>query len=85
MLRRYGSEKGGYLRGYTDSVESASLPYMKNTSNEHLYEVVKPIPGVTKSTAAPAFDMPGGATQYELPKDINVEELCKRGFLRRIY
>ena len=87
MLRRTGPESGSYLRNMDDSFESASLPYVQKGSNEHLYKVIKPIPGVTKSTAAPAFDMPGGATQYQMPKDWNIKWLAdpKNGYLKRIY
>ena len=84
-LRRSGSEYGGFLRNESDSFNSAALPYEYNPFAEHRYEVIKPISGVTKSTAAPAFDMPGGATQYQLPDGVNVRELVKQGFLRRIY
>ncbi len=84
-LRRSGSEYGGYLRNGSDSYRSASLPYEYNPALEHRYKVVKPIPGVTKSTAAPAFDMPGGATQYQLPDGVNVADLIKKGYLKRVY
>ena len=84
-LRRSGSEYGGYLRDSSDSFRSTSLPYEYNPAVEHCYEVAKPIPGVTKSTAAPAFDMPGGATQYQLPNGMNVKELIDQGYLRKIY
>ena len=85
VLRRSGPETGSYVRGANDSFESVSLPYAKNPSIEHKYVVRKPIPNVTKSQAAPAFDMPGGGTQYQLPKGLDYYLNPSNGYVERIY
>lgn len=87
VLRRSGSENGGFLRNASDSYESASLPYEYNPAVEHEYVVTRPIPGTTKSTAAPAFDQPGGATQYQLPNGMSIQDLLNSdpSFLDKLY
>lgn len=62
--------------------EKRALPYEYNPNAYHQYEVLKPIENVTSSEIAPAFDMPGGGIQYELPS--SVKDLIKSGFLKEV-
>lgn len=58
-----------------------ALPYGTDTSNYHIYEVVKPFE-VESSIAAPWFDQPGGGNQYRTP--VQIHTLLDRGILKEV-
>ena len=82
IIDRYGSPYGKYTSPLGTPFEQRALPYKNNPNAYHQYEVLKPIENVTSSEIAPAFDMPGGGIQYELPSSI--KDLIKNGFLKEI-
>lgn len=82
IIDRYGSPYGKCTCPLGTPFEKRSLPYEYNPNAYHQYEVLKPIENVTSSEIAPAFDMPGGGIQYELPS--SVKDLIKSGFLKEV-
>lgn len=62
--------------------ETLSLRPGTDLSNLNVYRVIKEIPGTRIAPAAPAFDMPGYGTQYELPS--SVKQLRNSGYLKRV-
>lgn len=64
-IDRYGKETGGYLSPEGTPFEMRALaPYSVNEPY-YVYSIKKPIP-VESGRIAPAFDQPGGGTQYKL-------------------
>ena len=82
IIDRYGNPYGRYTSPTGTPFEQRALPYENNPDAYHQYEVLKPIENVTSSEIAPAFDMPGGGIQYELPNSI--KNLIRDGFLKEI-
>jgi hypothetical protein len=64
MLDRFGSEGGRFFSPKGESYDARALPYACNTIVYTIYRVTRPI-HVAAGKAAPWFDEPGGATQYE--------------------
>ncbi len=72
ILGRYGGyeEESVFMTEAGVSPEVLSVPPWKDTSIYNEFIVLKEIPGVTKSIAAPWADSVGGGLQYQLPEGI---------------
>ena len=64
LLDRFGSEGGRFFSPKGESYNARALPYVCDTLVYTIYRVTKPL-HVAAGKAAPWFDEPGGATQYE--------------------
>ena len=64
LIDRFGSENGRFFSPQGESYAARALPYVCRTLVYRVYRVTRPI-HVTAGKAAPWFDEPGGATQYE--------------------
>ena len=82
LIGRLGKESGTFASPFGTAPEALSLRPGTDISNLNVYRVVQNIPGTRIGPAAPAFDMPGYGTQYQLPT--SVDELLKAGFLERV-
>ena len=82
MVGRLGNENGTFVSPLGTSPEALSLRPGTDTSNLNVYRVIQEIPGTNVGPAAPAFDMPGYGTQYELPSSVG--ELRSSGSLELI-
>ncbi|WFN90289.1 glycohydrolase toxin TNT-related protein [Arcanobacterium wilhelmae] len=78
---RYGKPTGKYLADVGTPDWQRALPHGVNTSDYHVYEVVKPFE-VEMSTIAPCFDQPGGGVQYRTP--VKLETLIERGIIKEV-
>ncbi len=103
MLDRFGSNAGAFLSPMGDLFIRRALPPRNlntnsmapmNLCNYHAFKVLKAF-GVEVGPAAPAFQMPGGGTQYHVIRrlvpldpptnaEVPVSELVTRGFLEEI-
>jgi hypothetical protein len=86
-LDRFGSPNGTYLSPAGTAYEARALPPGSKSEGLTQYIVLKPF-GVEKSEISPAFEQPGGGTQYRVvtPEGesikVNVEYLLKNGYLK---
>lgn len=76
MVRFFGNIK--------NSFKERSLPFVEESMSYQKYEVIKDIPHVDISRAAPAFDQPGMALQYDMNQLGDLNYLLENGYLRRI-
>ena len=67
---RIGAESIKFVAPPGTDPTALSLAPGTDITNYHEYIVLKGIPGMQQSTAAPWFDMPGGGTQQLLPSSI---------------
>jgi len=81
LFGRIGSESGTFAAPLGTAPETLSLRPGTDLSNYNVYRVIKPFE-VRSGPAAPAFDMPGYGTQYQLPK--SVSDLIKEKFLEPV-
>jgi hypothetical protein len=79
---RIGGESGTFAAPLNTDPATLSLNPATDLSNYNVYQVTNPIPGVRMGPAAPAFDMPGYGTQYQLP--MSVSNLIDGGYLTRV-
>jgi LysM repeat protein len=70
LIGRLGNERGTFASALGTTPESLSLRPGTDLTNLNVYRVVQEIPGTRVGPAAPAFDMPGYGTQFQLPKSI---------------
>lgn len=63
-IDRFGAETGRFFSPQGESYAARALPYVCGSLAYRVYRVVKPI-HVLAGNAAPWFDEPGGAMQYE--------------------
>lgn len=70
LIGRLGNERGTFASPLGTTPETLSLRPGTDLSNLNVYRVIQEVPGTRIGPAAPAFDMPGYGTQYELPKSI---------------
>lgn len=85
-LDRYfskGFENGRFFGNGIDDFEKRSLPYFEEDMEYQAYKVIKPISGVRRSIAAPAFTRDGGAVQYFI-ENMDVNYLIENSFIKRI-
>jgi filamentous hemagglutinin len=72
VMDRFGLPYGRFLAPQGTPFEARALPSTYEAAKPYfMYEVVKPIPGVTQSRALPWFGQSGMGVQYELPRGIN--------------
>jgi Tuberculosis necrotizing toxin len=64
VIDRFGSEGGTFFSPKGESFDSRAVPYVCRQMDYRIYQVRKPIP-VKAGKAAPWFDEPGGAMQFE--------------------
>jgi hypothetical protein len=64
VIDRFGSEGGNFFSPKGESFDSRAVPYVCRQMDYRIYQVRKPI-AVKAGKAAPWFDEPGGAEQYE--------------------
>ena len=81
-LGRYGgfTKNSDFVAEPGSSADSLSLPPYTDTSIYQEFEILKPIPGVTKSIVAPWGDSPGLGLQYKLP--MTIQELIDQQYIR---
>ncbi|HLO96516.1 MAG TPA: glycohydrolase toxin TNT-related protein, partial [Burkholderiaceae bacterium] len=65
VLDRYGNEGGSFLSPQGTPFEMRALPPSSVSDIYNVYKIKKPLP-VEAGKIAPAFDQPGGGTQYLL-------------------
>ena len=82
LLGRLGNESGTFVSPFGTAPEQLSLRPGTDVSNLNVYRVIREIPSTRVGPAAPAFDMPGYGTQYELPRSVG--ELVRSGHLERV-
>jgi len=70
LIGRLGNERGTFASPLGTTPETLSLRPGTDVSNLNVYRVLQEIPDTRIGPAAPAFDMPGYGTQYELPKSV---------------
>jgi len=81
VIDRYGLPRGRYVSPEGTSFAERALPSSYESTKPYFqYEVVQPLPDVTKSRALPWFGQKGMGTQYELPR--SVEWYLDNGYLR---
>lgn len=78
IIDRYGGTGGKFAAPFGTPYEMRSLPYFENVHAYHVYRVVTPIQ-VKTGKIAPAFNLPGGGIQYQLPMSIG--KLIEKGYL----
>jgi hypothetical protein len=64
LIDRFGSENGTFFSPKGESFDARALPYVCSQMVYTVYRVTKPL-HVATCQAAPWFDAPGGATQFE--------------------
>ena len=64
VIDRFGSEGGTFFSPRGQSFDARAVPYVCRQMDYRVYQVRKPIK-VKAGKAAPWFDEPGGAMQYE--------------------
>jgi Tuberculosis necrotizing toxin len=64
VIDRFGSEGGNFFSPRGASFDSRAVPYICRQMDYRIYQVRKPIT-VKAGKAAPWFDEPGGAEQFE--------------------
>ena len=64
LIDRFGSEGGTFFSPKGETFDSRALPYVCTKMAYTVYRVIKPI-HVQEGKAAPWFNEPGGAKQYE--------------------
>jgi hypothetical protein len=81
-LGRYGGygKSSDFVAAPGSIPDSLSLPPDTNLSLYQEFEVLKPIPGVTKSIVAPWGGSTGGGIQFRLP--MTIKDLIKKGYIR---
>ena len=79
---RIGAESGKFVAPPGTDPTALSLAPGTDITNYKEYIVIKEIPSVQQSTAAPWFDMPGGGTQQLLP--MSIEELLDGKYIIQI-
>lgn len=80
-LGRYGgTENSKYAVPPGTPAESVSPPPWTDRTQYKEYEVIKPIPNVTQSSATPWGGDTGLGTQYELP--MTIEQLLREGYIK---
>lgn len=92
QIQRCGSMEGSYVSAAGTPYEQLSLPYKENPMAKRTFEVIKDIPNVTISEAAPAFGMPGGAEQIKIESiqvgdqilRRNLYTLLEEGYIREV-
>jgi hypothetical protein len=82
LIGRIGNEGGTFVSPLGTTPESLSLRPGTDLSNLNVYRVIDDIPNTRIGSAAPAFDMPGYGTQYELSQSVNA--LVKSKNLERV-
>jgi uncharacterized protein YukE len=71
VIDRFGRPSGSYASPEGTPYPERGLPVTSLTDEYHRYRVEKPLPDtVTQGDIAPAFEMPGGGTQYFFDKPI---------------
>jgi len=70
IISRYGPLTGSFVAPENVPLPNRSMRSTTDSQSLNRYEVVKPIPGVEASVAAPAFGQPGGGIQYRLPAPV---------------
>jgi hypothetical protein len=71
IIDRFGRPSGSYASPEGTPYPERGLPPTSLTDEYHRYRVEKPLPPeVTQGEIAPAFEMPGGGTQYFFDKPI---------------
>ena len=81
----YESRALPYMRKTNNSDKSCSNVYQierKEKNDYHVYEVLKPIPGVKECNAVAAFGKKGGAVQWKFP--ISIKKMLEDGMIKRI-
>jgi filamentous hemagglutinin len=82
VMDRFGLPNGRFLSPQGVPFTNRALPSGYESSKPYfLYEVVKPIPGVTKSRALPWFGQKGMGDQLELPRGVNYLD-PKNGYVK---
>jgi hypothetical protein len=81
LIDRYGSELGRFASPRGTPFEARSLPPEAASAPLRTYEVLRPLPANSGSTA-PWYGQPGRGTQFEFFQSI--DELVRHGYLRRI-
>lgn len=73
IIDRFGMPVGGrFLSPQGTPFSARALPSTYEAKKPYfMYEVIKPIPGVTQSRALPWFGQSGMGVQYELPRGVN--------------
>lgn len=64
LIDRFGSEGGSFFSPKGESFAARAVPYVCSKMVYTIYRVAKPL-HVATCKAAPWFDEPGGATQYQ--------------------
>lgn len=67
IIARYGSEHGHYATDVGTTPAELSLPYDTDTQEYHEYRICSDV-ACRSGKISPAFDMPGGGTQYTFGK-----------------
>jgi len=70
VIDRYGSTRGTFTSPVGVPFENRALPSYSANAPYNVYEVLKPIDGVSQSKILPWFGQPGQGTQYELNKPV---------------
>lgn len=81
ILDRYGSDDGYYLAPEGTPFSARSLPDYYKKLELNTYQVIKPFP-VSSGTSAPYFFQSGGGIQYKTPYTMN--QLIKLGYLKKL-
>jgi hypothetical protein len=81
ILSRVGSDYGTYGSDLDVPVENIAVPPDHATEEDTEWEVMQHVT-VTAGTVAPAFNQPGGATQYQTKEPFAV--LAEKGYLRKV-
>ena len=81
IIDRYGNTDGNFFAPEGTPIGNRSLHPSTNTDSYSSYQVVKPLP-VQSGTTAPYYGQPGGGTQYYSP--LNTPQLINEGYIIRI-
>ncbi len=78
-ISRYGGKSGSFAAPAGTSFEQRSLPESFRNNDHNTYTVVKPFPAI-QGTTAPAFEQPGGGTQWKFQN--NIDYLLRNGYIK---